>query len=181
MFLLFPLCVKMRKSLPSRGAFSYNTFTAVAGSQPAGPGIIGCRGVVTGKTGMLTICTVRGDLPDGVAELELTGNLDACTFEALDNALLSLFEQGIYQVLVNLAGLGAISSAGAGTLLASHEQAYTKGGALVLHSIPETIMKTLLILGLVEEGDFRSHRLTVASGRKNALEMLNRRVECDRP
>jgi anti-anti-sigma factor len=52
------------------------------------------------------------------------------------------------KVLINMEQLTFIDSSGIGWLLASHKRFRKSGGALVLHSLPESVLLTLQVLRL---------------------------------
>ena len=91
--------------------------------------------------------TIEKDLlPDKVVVvLRITGYLDAHTHERLEEALADLFAQGHYRLIVDLAKLEYISSAGMGVFIATLSEAQEHGGNIVLMN-PTTNVRDVLDL-----------------------------------
>lgn len=75
--------------------------------------------------------------------LSLQGRLDHTTIEAAEQRLLAAVDAGHRQLVVDLAGLDYISSAGLRVLLVVAKRAKASGGAVVLCS-PRPFVKEIL-------------------------------------
>lgn len=115
----------------------------------------------------------REEIPGGI-ELNLSGVLDANTFEELDVEVFNILENGeSTSFLLGMIGVTGLSSAGAGALLSVSEQAMNAGGKVVLYGVTSGVLKTLTILGLAETtGKFHRHRLSIATDRIAGLQLL---------
>jgi anti-anti-sigma factor len=127
-----------------------------------------------GRVGVVYLDIIRDDVPGGIIELTLKGVLDANTFEKLDTVISDLLESGeTNRLVVGMGGVTGLSSAGAGALLSITEQARNAGGGVVIYGVSASVLKTLTILGLVNDSDgVQRHRLTVVDGRAQALAFL---------
>lgn len=84
---------------------------------------------------------------DGVTVLSLGGTLDAQLVEDLEGSLAEVWE-GSVLVVLDLDGLHAISSAGAGALVVAQREAERRGGALVVARPTPPVLHVLTTLGL---------------------------------
>lgn len=82
------------------------------------------------------------------ALITLQGFLDAHTFEQLEAAVNQLFQRKIYEIIMNLAKIEYISSAGAGVFIGSLATAQESGGKIVLAQPQENIREVFDLLGL---------------------------------
>jgi anti-sigma B factor antagonist len=73
---------------------------------------------------------------DGVAVVHIQGSFDAATAPALKAQLHALIGEGETRVVVNLAGLEFIDSAGLGVLVSCLRRAAADGGDLLLAEVP---------------------------------------------
>lgn len=80
--------------------------------------------------------------------VKLGGFLDAHTFEQLDEAIQDIFDGGVSKIIVDLAGVEYISSAGAGVFIGSLALAQEKGGNIVLVNPTENVQEVFDLLGL---------------------------------
>ena len=106
--------------------------------------------------------TVGGD----VDLLKVAGFLDAHTFEQLEEFINNLFTQGRFKLIVDLAGVGYISSAGAGVFIAALSESEENGGKIVLLNPTTTVMDVFDLLGLTQI-------FTVATDRQDAVDALS--------
>jgi anti-sigma B factor antagonist len=88
--------------------------------------------------------TIAGDTD----VLQVSGFLDAHTFEQLEEALNGLFAQGRYRIVVDLSAVGYISSAGAGVFIAALSEAEENGGRVVIMSPTKSVLDVFDLLGL---------------------------------
>lgn len=82
--------------------------------------------------------------------ITVSGSLDAHSFEEFETAVNNLFAQGRFKIIVDMANLDYISSAGAGVFIAAHTEAEENGAKLVLLSPTKTVAEAFDILGLTE-------------------------------
>lgn len=80
--------------------------------------------------------------------LSLAGFLDAHTFEQLDEAIGDLYDQGVFKIVADLAGVEYISSAGAGVFIGSLATAQESGGDIVLVNPTPNVQEVFDLLGL---------------------------------
>ncbi len=83
----------------------------------------------------------------GISILRVSGHLDAHTAPELDRALSDLLEMGALRVVLDLADLGYISSAGLGVLTGSLGAFRERGGDLKLAAVPQSAHRVLDLLG----------------------------------
>ena len=86
-------------------------------------------------------------LEEGISILRVSGHLDAHTAPDLDRALTDLLESGAFRVVMDLADLGYISSAGLGVLTGSLGAFREQGGDLKLAAVPQNAYRVLDLLG----------------------------------
>ncbi len=94
----------------------------------------------------LTIETEQ--LQNDVVRIELSGFLDAHTFEQLDERIEKLFEKDLYRLIVDMNDLQYISSAGAGVFIGAIGEAQDNSGDIVLLSPNESVSEVFDLLGL---------------------------------
>jgi anti-sigma B factor antagonist len=88
-------------------------------------------------------------LPEkNVMLVRLAGYLDAHTFEQLDRTMTELFGQGHYRIIVDLAGVEYISSAGAGVFIGALTDAHEHKGNIVLMNPTPNVREVFDLLGL---------------------------------
>ncbi|HVR85889.1 MAG TPA: STAS domain-containing protein [Planctomycetota bacterium] len=80
--------------------------------------------------------------------LHLQGPVDASTVRLLDSMIDQVFERGIFQMVIDLAGVDYLSSSGFGCLLSAHHRATENGGRVVLSSLSPEARDILTTLGL---------------------------------
>jgi len=85
---------------------------------------------------------------DGICVLSLAGFLDAHTFEQLDEAISSYFDEEKFKIVADLAGVEYISSAGAGVFIGSLTTAQESGGNIVLVNPTPNVREVFDLLGL---------------------------------
>lgn len=88
------------------------------------------------------------EMDGGQSLVKLGGFLDAHTFEQLDESIQDIFEGGISKIIVDLAGVEYISSAGAGVFIGSLALAQEKGGNIILVNPTENVKEVFDLLGL---------------------------------
>ncbi len=101
---------------------------------------------------------VKEKLPEGVVFLGVRGFLDAHTFEELEKAINDIFEEGIYKLVVDLAGLDYISSAGAGVFIGAIGTAQENDGNIILMKPSPNVKEVFDLLGLSQIFTFRDSR-----------------------
>lgn len=93
------------------------------------------------------------------------GDLDAHTFEHLDEAINAAFDEGTRLLAVDLSGVPYMSSAGIGVLIGSRTEAEDRGGKLVLVNPTATVRDVFESMGF--DAVFE-----IAQDDANALKML---------
>lgn len=95
--------------------------------------------------------TIQQELKgEGVCVLTLGGFLDAHTFEELDEAIGELFDDGVFKIIADLAGVEYISSAGAGVFIGSLATAQESGGDILLVNPTPNVQEVFDLLGLTQ-------------------------------
>ena len=101
-------------------------------------------------------------LGNGIVLIRVTGFLDAHTFEELEDAINRKFSEGAYKLVVDLASVDYISSAGAGVFIWAHSESQENGGDVIVLNPTKNVTQVFELLGLTEV--FR-----IASTREEAL------------
>ena len=99
---------------------------------------------------------------DGIDLLKVSGVIDAHTFEHFDDAIQEVFSEGRFRLVLDMSDISYVSSAGAGVLIGSANEADANGGGLLLLHLPEKPMQLLMDLGL-------DNVLTTVEGADEAL------------
>ncbi len=86
---------------------------------------------------------------DGITTFILTGHLNATTALAAEATLASTIDAGALHLVLNLAGLDYISSAGLRVLLATFKKLSRQHGKLVLCELQPGVREILEISGLL--------------------------------
>ncbi|MHC4914338.1 MAG: STAS domain-containing protein, partial [Planctomycetota bacterium] len=68
---------------------------------------------------------------NGVALIRVNGFLDAHTFEQLEEVIREIYDGGCYKLVVDLAKVDYISSAGAGVFIGARSESQENGGDVV--------------------------------------------------
>ena len=90
------------------------------------------------------------DIAGGITMVKARGFLDAHTFEELEDALNKQFDQGHFRIVVDLAELQYISSAGAGVFIGTVGRAQENNGNIVLLNPSPNVKEVLDLLGLTQ-------------------------------
>ncbi len=88
----------------------------------------------------------RGDRP-GASSLRLSGFLDAHTAPSLDRAIQDLVDNGCSRIVLNLAELDYISSAGLGVFMSYVEPLRAQGGDLKISNLMPRVQRVFDIVG----------------------------------
>ena len=94
------------------------------------------------------------DCDRGVTLLRLSGELDAHTFQRMDNTLQELFADDRYKIVLDMEGISYLSSAGIGTLVSATIKCNANDGNLILLKVTERCNDVLTLLGLNETLQF---------------------------
>jgi anti-sigma B factor antagonist len=86
----------------------------------------------------------------GVVLVRLAGYLDAHTFERLEETISDLFSKSHYKIVVDLAGVEYISSAGAGVFIGALSEAHEHKGNIVLMNPTANVREVFDLLGLTQ-------------------------------
>lgn len=85
---------------------------------------------------------------NGTARVAVRGEIDIASSEELRSALLSLADQGVRQVTIDMAGLDFIDSTGLGALIRVLKHYRAEGGDLKLAAPTKPVAKVLEITAL---------------------------------
>lgn len=80
--------------------------------------------------------------------VRVVGEVDLATAPLLQESLGGLLDDGITEIVVDLAGVSFMDSTGLGTLARSHIRAAESGRRMVLQSTPPAVLKVLGFSGL---------------------------------
>ena len=97
--------------------------------------------------------------------LTLQGPLDGKTYDLLGSKIDRLIHHGYRRIIVDLAGVDYISSAGVGVFIAARTKANNEKGCIVLLNLTAQVTKVFDVLQI------REH-LTIAADKAEALRML---------
>ncbi len=86
--------------------------------------------------------------PDGVAIIEVSGELDLYTAQRLKEALLGALDDGSLKIIVDMSGVHFIDSSALGVLIGGVKRLKPKSGKLVLVSVDENVNWIFQITGL---------------------------------
>ncbi len=87
-------------------------------------------------------------MDNDIVLLNLSGFLDAHTFEKLDETIQDLFAKDAFNIVADLGGVEYISSAGAGVFIGSLAAAQENNGNIVLMGPTENVREVFDLLGL---------------------------------
>ena len=87
---------------------------------------------------------------NGVAMIRVQGFLDAHTFEQLEEAIREVYDEGCFKLVVDLAKVDYISSAGAGVFIGARSEGQENGGDVVLLNPTEGVKEVFELLGLTQ-------------------------------
>lgn len=85
---------------------------------------------------------------DGVAVVEVTGELDLYTAPQLKETLLSALDNGILRVVVDMTAVNFIDSSALGVLIGAVKRLNSRDGKLALVSVDENVNWIFKITGL---------------------------------
>ncbi len=94
--------------------------------------------------------SINREVKDGVALIRVHGFLDAHTFEQLEEALREVYDEGCFKLVVDLAKVDYISSAGAGVFIGARSESQENGGDVVLLNPTEGVKEVFELLGLTQ-------------------------------
>ncbi len=86
----------------------------------------------------------------GISVIHVSGYLDAHTFEQLEETIADLFNAKQHKVIVNLAKVEYISSAGAGVFIGALSEAQEHNGNIILMSPTGNVREVFDLLGLTQ-------------------------------
>lgn len=87
---------------------------------------------------------------NGAILLQLSGILDAQTFEKLETEIQQLFDRGGYRIIVDLTGVPYVSSAGIGVLMNAMAHTHLHKGDIVLLCLNAEVRDVFDSLSLLE-------------------------------
>jgi anti-anti-sigma factor len=82
--------------------------------------------------------------------MRLTGNLDAHSFEQLQETLTATFDKKRSNILLDLSDVPYMSSAGAGVLIGAFAEAERLGGKLVIYGPRTSVHQVFNVLGIAD-------------------------------
>ena len=85
-----------------------------------------------------------------VSVVQVSGYLDAHTFEQLEETIEGLFREAKYKIVVDLSKVEYISSAGAGVFIGALSEAQEHNGNIVLMSPTTNVREVFDLLGLTQ-------------------------------
>ena len=85
---------------------------------------------------------------DGVALIRVQGFLDAHTFEQLEEIIREVYDEGCFKLVVDLAKVDYISSAGAGVFIGAIGTAQENSGNIILMNPTPNVKEVFDLLGL---------------------------------
>ncbi len=83
-----------------------------------------------------------------VAIVDVKGEIDAHTAGDLDGRLFDLLKGKRSRLIIGLAGVTYISSAGLGAVWRAYQEAGRRGGEVCLYGVPERVSKVFAMAGL---------------------------------
>jgi anti-sigma B factor antagonist len=92
--------------------------------------------------------TITEGMVEGIHVLKLAGFLDGHTFVELERRLDTMFKGGKSRIVLELAGLTYIASAGVGAFINAQHLAKKSGGSLQLANAGSSVQEIFDILGL---------------------------------
>ncbi len=90
---------------------------------------------------------LKEQLENEIVLLTIQGFLDAHTFEQMEKVINDLFENNQHRLIVDLAGLDYISSAGAGVFIGAIGTAQENDGNIILVNPGSTVKEVFDLLG----------------------------------
>lgn len=82
--------------------------------------------------------------------IRLSGNLDAHSFEQVQETLTATFEKNRSNILLDLSDVPYMSSAGAGVLIGGLSEAERLGGKMVLYGLKPGVHQVFKVLGIAD-------------------------------
>ena len=95
-------------------------------------------------------------LESGIVLITPSGYLDAHTFEQMESTIEEFFENDQHRMIVNLAQVNYISSAGAGVFIGALSQAHENEGNIIFLNPSSNVQDVFDILGLTQIFSFAS-------------------------
>ena len=94
----------------------------------------------------IVVSVITGTNSGGVSILKVSGYLDTTTAGELETALYGLLDRGIYKIVVDLAGVNYISSAGWGIFIGEIKRIRNHGGDLKLSGMVGDVHEVFQLL-----------------------------------
>ena len=98
----------------------------------------------------MTDLTIQTRELDGASVILPSGFINAHTVKQFESALEGLIGRGLYNILINCAGLNYISSAGLGAIMGQIESVRENGGDIVLSNLQENVYLIFDTLGFTQ-------------------------------
>ena len=90
---------------------------------------------------------IQSKVGDGFTSIAINGRLDAVTAAAAESDINKIIESGATCLVLNLAGLAYVSSAGLRVLLVIAKKMSRQNGRIVLCGLQDTVMEVFTISG----------------------------------
>lgn len=97
---------------------------------------------------MSTLSINKTETESGIPIIQVAGTLDAHNFEQLESVFDSYFDQGIYNLIVDIPQLTYISSAGAGVFIGAAGRAQANEGNIVVVNPRANVQEIFDLLGI---------------------------------
>src|SRR5262245_10501165 len=94
----------------------------------------------------IVVNVISGNNEAGASILKVSGYLDTTTASELETALYGLLDRGIYKIVVDLAGVNYISSAGWGIFIGEIKRIRNHGGDLKLSGMVGDVHEVFQLL-----------------------------------
>lgn len=106
--------------------------------------------------------TMTVDTQDGVSIVKLSGRLDSNNAAETEQQAMGLVEKGQKRIVIDMADLGYVSSAGLRVFLVLAKRIKGAGGGLAFHSMSDNVKEVFEVSGFINV-------LTVCESREDAL------------
>ena len=83
-------------------------------------------------------------------EIRLKGTLGMESVRSLEHVFQKVFEQGVFQIVVNMEKLSYICSRGIGVLVSSYDKAVSSGGDIVIAAVGPSTQAVFDLIGLAK-------------------------------
>lgn len=85
---------------------------------------------------------------EALTVIRLVGSIDSHTYDRLESEFEKLYAKGAYRIVIDMSGVGYISSAGTGVIIGALGPTRSHNGDLVLINLASEVSAVLDLLGL---------------------------------